>query len=70
MVVQAGLGINRDPVSKKKKNKQKRVGRVAQVLECQPSKHKVLSSTPSIDKKRKKLLTEHNSYGFAWPLSP
>jgi hypothetical protein len=51
--VKASLNIKQDPISKI--TNAKRVGRVAQVVECLPSKHEVeLSSTSSIKKKKKK----------------
>jgi hypothetical protein len=34
--------------------KAKRSGRAAQVLECLPSKHEALNSTPSIEREREK----------------
>jgi hypothetical protein len=48
-VFKASLGRNQDPISKKK---EKRAGRVAQVVECLPSKGKPLSSIPRTTKNK------------------
>jgi hypothetical protein len=40
---------------------QNRAGRVAEVVECLPSKHEVLSSNHSMEKKKKKSLEKMNS---------
>jgi hypothetical protein len=50
-VVQAGLGIKWDPISKITNTK--RAGGVAQVVEHLPSKFEALSSNPNYRKKKK-----------------
>jgi hypothetical protein len=54
--IKASLGIKPDPISKI--TNRKRAGRVVQVVECLPSKHQALSSTPVPPKKEKK--KKHN----------
>jgi hypothetical protein len=52
IIVQAYLGIKWEPIAKK--NKAKMSGRMAEMANCLPSRHKVLSSTPCTTKKKKK----------------
>jgi hypothetical protein len=51
MVVQAGLDLKQDPISKI--TKAKLAGSMAQVVECLFSKHNTLNSIPSTKKKKK-----------------
>jgi hypothetical protein len=55
-VVQASLDIKRDPISKI--TNIKRVGGMAQVVECLPNKHKFLSSNSSSIKRKKERVSD------------
>jgi hypothetical protein len=54
IMVQAGLGVKRDPISKITKDK--RAGGVAQVVKCLPNKCEALSSIPTSKTHLKKRL--------------
>jgi hypothetical protein len=50
IVVQTSLGIEQGSMSKIAN--MKRVGGVAQLIECQPNQHRILSSIPSVSPKK------------------